>query len=144
MLSWDHIHGASQTHRVAFTWSCDAKYLASLSTVWYHRCTLGASTEHTRKAQCLVESYVSLLCPSYLTSHTDPVHEQAPPSVIATWPHPNYVDPVTEGPGLMIVGIVLAAVTLLLVAARIYSRLFITRAPGIDDLLILISLVKKE
>lgn len=44
----------------------------------------------------------------------------------------------------MIVGIVLSSIAILLVAARIYSRLFITRAPGIDDVLILISLVRAE
>lgn len=43
----------------------------------------------------------------------------------------------------MIVGIVLSSITILLVAARIYSRLFITRAPGGDDILILISLVRE-
>ena len=106
---------------------------------------LCASTSYKIRRSCLVELYVSLLLPSeYVESHTDLVHDTAPPSVIATWPHPNYVDPVTEGPALMVVGIVLGSITMLLVAARIYSRLFITRAPGIDDLLIVISLVRQQ
>ena len=65
----------------------------------------------------------------------------APPEVVASWPRPNYVDPVTEGPALVILGIVLGAVASFLVTARIYSRLFITRAPGLDDFLIVLSLV---
>jgi hypothetical protein len=69
---------------------------------------------------------------------------KAPPSVIASWPKPNYVDPETEGPALMIVGIVSSAIAILLVLARMYSRYFITRAPGIDDLLIIISLVRGQ
>jgi hypothetical protein len=71
------------------------------------------------------------------------IKKKAPPEVYYSWPRPNYVDPVTEGPALMIVGIVLSAIAILLVAARVYSRLFITMALGIDDLLILISLVSQ-
>lgn len=68
----------------------------------------------------------------------------APLDVYETWPKPNYIDPVTEGPALVIIGIVLSGIATLLVAARIYSRLFITQAPGIDDILILISLVSQQ
>lgn len=57
-----------------------------------------------------------------------------PPSVVASWPHPNYVSPDTRGPGLTVIGILLSAIALLLVLARLWSRLFITRAPGLDDL----------
>lgn len=66
----------------------------------------------------------------------------APLSVIETWPKPNYVNPVTEGPGLQIVGIFLTAIATLLVTARIYSRIFITRALGLDDYLVVVSLVR--
>jgi hypothetical protein len=44
----------------------------------------------------------------------------------------------------MIVGIVLSGIAILLVSARMYSRCFITRAPGIDDLLVAISLVRGQ
>jgi hypothetical protein len=92
-----------------------------------------------------VELYVSLLLLSKsVGSHTDFFYNEAPTSIILSWPKPNYVDPVTEGPALMLVGIILSGIAILLVAARIYSRLFITRAPGIDDLLILVSLVRKQ
>ena len=43
----------------------------------------------------------------------------------------------------MVVGIVLTCITGLLVLARIYSRCFITRAPGLDDVLIVLSLVSQ-
>ena len=42
----------------------------------------------------------------------------------------------------MIVGIFFSGIAILLVLARMYSRYFITRAPGIDDLLVTISLVR--
>jgi hypothetical protein len=42
----------------------------------------------------------------------------------------------------MIVGIFSSGIAILLVLARMYSRYFITRAPGIDDLLVTISLVR--
>ena len=87
----------------------------------------------------------SLLLPSKsIELHADPVTSKAPPSVIASWPKPNYVDPDTEGPALMIVGIIFSGIAILLVSARIYSRYFITRAPGIDDLLVAISLVRGQ
>ncbi|KIV85503.1 hypothetical protein PV11_01194 [Exophiala sideris] len=63
-----------------------------------------------------------------------------PASVIATWPKPNYINPQNRGPALEYVCIVLAAVGTAIVTARIYSRLFITKAPGFDDLLIVLAL----
>lgn len=60
--------------------------------------------------------------------------------MIATWPTPNYVDPPNRGPGVVYCAIILASIGVLVVAARLYSRLFITRAPGIDDLLIVVAM----
>ncbi|KIW70237.1 hypothetical protein PV04_02527 [Phialophora macrospora] len=62
------------------------------------------------------------------------------PSVIATWPKPNYVNPDTRGPGLVYICIVFGAIGIITVTARLYSRLFITKAPGLDDLLVVIAL----
>jgi hypothetical protein len=59
--------------------------------------------------------------------------------VIESWPKPNYIDPVTRGPALIYVCIVFSALSLAIVIARIYSRIFITRAPGADDLLVAIA-----
>jgi len=44
----------------------------------------------------------------------------------------------------MIVGIVFSGIAILLVSARMYTRYSITRAPGIDDLLVAISLVRGQ
>ncbi|ETN40481.1 uncharacterized protein HMPREF1541_04758 [Cyphellophora europaea CBS 101466] len=59
-----------------------------------------------------------------------------PLEVVASWPKPNYIDPENRGPGLVYGAIVLATFGLLIVTARVYSRLWITKAFGIDDLLI--------
>jgi hypothetical protein len=59
--------------------------------------------------------------------------------VIASWPKPNYIDPVTQGPALIYLCIVFSCLILASVAARTYSRIFLTKAPGIDDLLIAIA-----
>lgn len=60
----------------------------------------------------------------------------ASPEVIASWPTPNYVDPDDRGPGLVYVCIIFNVVSTILCAARVYSRVFITKAPGVDDFLI--------
>lgn len=59
--------------------------------------------------------------------------------MIESWPKPNYVDPVTQGPALVYVCIVFSALSLAVVTARIYSRIFITKAPGADDILVAIA-----
>ncbi|EXJ86366.1 hypothetical protein A1O3_03317 [Capronia epimyces CBS 606.96] len=64
-----------------------------------------------------------------------------PPSVIASWPKANYIDPHTRGPALEYVCIIFSAVAVFIVTARVCSRLFITRAPGLDDLLAVIALL---
>jgi hypothetical protein len=59
---------------------------------------------------------------------------------MATWPKPNYVNPHTLGNGLEVLCIFFAVFGVLVVGARTYSRLFITRALGFDDILIIIAL----
>ncbi|KIX01242.1 uncharacterized protein Z518_08967 [Rhinocladiella mackenziei CBS 650.93] len=63
-----------------------------------------------------------------------------PPSIIASWPKPNYVNPENRGSALVYISIILSILGIATVTARIYSRLFITRAPGLDDLLIVLAL----
>lgn len=66
---------------------------------------------------------------------------QLPPvSVMATWPTPNYTDPVTRGHGAMIVSIVCMAVALLVTILRLYVRLRITCSFGLDDIFIIAAL----
>lgn len=64
-----------------------------------------------------------------------------PPEVIASWPQPNYIDPVTRGPALVIVNFILLGLSVIAVGARLWSRLIILRSPGLDDLLITIAIV---
>lgn len=63
----------------------------------------------------------------------------APPEVIATFPKPNFINPETHGPGLIIVGILFNCLGAIIIATRFYARIFITRALGIDDWLILVA-----
>jgi hypothetical protein len=64
-----------------------------------------------------------------------------PLSVILSWPTPNYVDPETRGQSLLVVNIILLALCFVAVAARLWARLVILHAPGLDDLLITIAMV---
>ena len=60
--------------------------------------------------------------------------------MIASWPKPNYIDPVTRGNALPVLCIVFPSIGLVIVSVRTYSRLFITKAPGLDDLLMIAAL----
>ena len=61
--------------------------------------------------------------------------------VIASWPAPNYVNPVTRGWALTVVNILFIILVFLVAGARFYTRLRITRSWGLDDWMIAISLV---
>jgi hypothetical protein len=65
-----------------------------------------------------------------------------PAEVIASWPTPNYIDPVTRGPDLLIVSIVFTSLAFVLTSLRIYTRLWITGSFGVDDLLGVVALVR--
>jgi len=62
-----------------------------------------------------------------------------PIEVIATWPAPNYINPVRRGPELWIVSCIFLSIATLCVGARLYSRIFIRRWFGADDALIIIA-----
>jgi len=64
-----------------------------------------------------------------------------PLAVIATWPTPNYIDPVTRGPEVVVVSVILGGLAVAVVAARIYARVHILKSFGIDDGLILLATV---
>lgn len=67
---------------------------------------------------------------------------QIPPaSVLSTFPAPNYVDPETAGPGAFITVSVLLFLVIVLLAIRIYTRLWISRGFGLDDILIMLAFV---
>jgi hypothetical protein len=64
-----------------------------------------------------------------------------PLEIILTWPTPNYKDPVTRGSALIVINYTLAIITFIIVALRLYTRLFIIRWFGLDDVFIILALV---
>lgn len=64
-----------------------------------------------------------------------------PPEILATWPAPNYVNPVTRGNAVLIVNVSLFAVALLVIIIRLYTRLRISKSFGLDDWLITAAMV---
>jgi len=64
-----------------------------------------------------------------------------PPKVLLSWPVPNYVNPSTQGNAAIIVATILPVISLIFVAIRTYTRLFIKRWFGSDDVLIILALV---
>ena len=69
------------------------------------------------------------------------VKQRPPPNVLASWPKPNYIDPVTRGPELQIICTLLAVVMVVVLALRVWVRTRIIKAMGADDWLILTALV---
>jgi hypothetical protein len=65
----------------------------------------------------------------------------APLEVIASFPKPNYVNPETHGPALLLLAIILGSIGLVVVGTRLYARIYITKAVGIDDILIVGALI---
>jgi hypothetical protein len=67
---------------------------------------------------------------------------QLPPaSVLATYPTPNYVNPETRGPGLIVTHSVLFPIASIIVGIRIYTRVRISKNIGLDDLFIILAMV---
>lgn len=66
---------------------------------------------------------------------------QTPPEVLATWPKPNYINPDTRGPALMIVELITLPLALLCLGLRLYVRIKIIRKTGWDDWLMVAAAV---
>jgi hypothetical protein len=64
-----------------------------------------------------------------------------PAEVVLAWPNPNYTDPVTRGNTLVVVNVILFSFAVLLVAARLYTRLCVKMWAGLDDVFIFLALV---
>jgi hypothetical protein len=64
-----------------------------------------------------------------------------PLDVIATWPKPNYDNPITQGPASIIVNNVFFAFATILVVLRLYTRLIIKKCFGWDDFFIILAYV---
>jgi hypothetical protein len=58
-----------------------------------------------------------------------------------TWPAPNYINPEQRGWGAPAGIIAMCVVTFGVVAARLWARFCIKRTPGVDDWLIIASMV---
>lgn len=61
--------------------------------------------------------------------------------VVASWPKPNYENPEYQGPQLLIVGIILLALSTVVVVLRIWVRLFMKNTAGWDDWLMVLAVV---
>ncbi|PGH31228.1 hypothetical protein GX50_06013 [[Emmonsia] crescens] len=64
-----------------------------------------------------------------------------PPEIRATWPTPNYDNPETRGPGLIITVLLFHIIGSTMVALRCYTRTRITFSFGIDDIWILLTII---
>lgn len=65
-----------------------------------------------------------------------------PPEVLKTFPKPNYVDPVTRGPALMIVELTLLPIALICVALRLWVRIGWLHRSWWDDWLMVTAMVR--
>jgi len=64
-----------------------------------------------------------------------------PKSVQETWPAPNYINPVTRGPAVVIVNTVLITLCIIIVVLRVYVRVYIKKWFGLDDVFIIFALL---
>ena len=60
-----------------------------------------------------------------------------PPEVVATWPPPNYINPVTRGPTLIIVELITLAISLISLGLRLYVRIKLFGRIELDDWLMM-------
>jgi hypothetical protein len=82
-----------------------------------------------------------LACFSALESFIMPGGTHPPLTVILSWPNPNYVNPPRHGWGLTIGIVVISALAVLTVCARMWARLRLQKNGGIDDVFIVAALV---
>ena len=66
-----------------------------------------------------------------------------PPSVTSQWPVPNYVDPVTHGPALLIVNIFFITLVVGAAIGRFYARVKVKKWFGVDDWMCIYALVSR-
>lgn len=67
-----------------------------------------------------------------------------PPEVLASWPAPNYDDPHTQGPASVIVNVIFITLVVVTVGLRMYCRAFVRRWFGLDDVMILLAMVRPK
>lgn len=64
-----------------------------------------------------------------------------PPEVLKTWPKPNYIDPVTRGPALMIVELTLLPIAMTVVFLRLWVRISWLKKSWYDDYLMIVAMI---
>ena len=57
------------------------------------------------------------------------------------WPPPNYENPETRGPELIIVNSVFLAFATVFIGMRLYTRIFVKKWFGLDDVFIILAYV---
>jgi hypothetical protein len=64
-----------------------------------------------------------------------------PLEVIASWPTPNYTNPVTRGWDIVILDAILLAFAFVVLLARLWARLGLQHNAGLDDVFIVAAFV---
>ncbi|KAF2415737.1 hypothetical protein EJ08DRAFT_739708 [Tothia fuscella] len=64
-----------------------------------------------------------------------------PPSVLVTWPAPNYENPVTRGSSVTVLSAIFISLSVIAVLLRLYVRIFIKKWVGLDDFFIVLALI---
>lgn len=64
-----------------------------------------------------------------------------PPEVLATWPEPNYINPESRGPALLIIELITLIIALIALIIRLYVKFILLRKPGWDDHLMITAAV---
>jgi hypothetical protein len=65
-----------------------------------------------------------------------------PLEVILDWPQPNYINPDSRGPALWVVSSIFFTAATFTVVVRLWTRVFIRKWFGPDDLLIVLAYVR--
>ncbi len=118
-----------------------------------HRCigalvdvTQRASNSHlllTRRQRRPPSSLLPLPPPHITINPESPVNmRRPPPEVLASWPKPNYIDPETRGPALIIVVVLALSISVICLGLRLYVRARIQRNIHWDDWLMIAGAVR--
>lgn len=63
------------------------------------------------------------------------------PEVMLSWPKPNYIDPETRPKTIFLLAYILGPITIGMLLARLWVRIFHQRSPGWDDWMMLAATV---
>lgn len=67
-----------------------------------------------------------------------------PLEVMLKWPPPNEINPETRSNAILILAYVGGPITILMLLARLWVRIFHQRSPGWDDWIMLVAMVRLE